>query len=397
MSKQLSVVLGLGIASLAACENVVIMPGGTTPPASQPGATDPTPAPEATPTPTPTPSPTLARAFAYSQSSTAGVIYQYAVDLGTGDLTPLATPTISAGSYLYYLDLDRTKDHLYAVNYSSHNVTGYSIDKQSGQLTSLGNFGLGGATNPGNIRLHPTRDCAYVANNGSGNVSAFSASGGALTHVANVATGGGATAIDVTPDGKYLYVANSSAQTVSIFEVESDCDLASVGTLSAGVTAPNDVRVHPNGQFLYVSNFSGATGSVSAFAIAGDGTLSAITGSPFLTGGDASYAIRFSDDGAYLFSANNRNVMSSSSVSVYGVNATSGALSLKSGSPVAHVGASFASLFKTFAYVMSYNQTDHVQLYDFNATSGALTPRAGWSAPVQGNEGYTIQFVPVYE
>jgi len=46
---------------------------------------------------------------------------------------------------------------------------------------------------------------------------------------------------------------------------------------------------------------------------------------------------------------------------------------------------------------MSYNQTDHVQLYDFNATSGALTPRAGWSAPVQGNEGYTIQFVPVYE
>jgi 6-phosphogluconolactonase len=57
---------------------------------------------------------------------------------------------------------------------------------------------------------------------------------------------------------------------------------------------------------LYVSNAhgGGGNGSVSAFSVAGDGTLSAIAGSPYPDGQTAPCWVEISHDGRYLFTVN---------------------------------------------------------------------------------------------
>jgi 6-phosphogluconolactonase (cycloisomerase 2 family) len=82
-----------------------------------------------------------------------------------------------------------------------------------------------------------------------------------------------------TPDGRFAYTANAGSASISALAVGADGSLDAVtpgrGTASTGAgSSPLDLDVSRDGKFLYV--LEGGSGNVMGFAIATDGTLAAI-------------------------------------------------------------------------------------------------------------------------
>jgi len=184
----------------------------------------------------------------------------------------------------------------------------------------------------------------YVNNNGSPNViSAFHFnSAGTLTPVpgAPFPTGGnGGLCFDIGstrtihPSGGRLYATNSASGNVSGFNIANDGSLTPVPgspfPMSAGGN-PIGVAASANGQFLFVGRgfFLMPFGSgIDVFQINADGSLTLVPGSPFGVGGGAGFDV--------LFDARRKNVISDVNnyeVSVFNA-AKTGALVPITGSP----------------------------------------------------------------
>lgn len=107
-------------------------------------------------------------------------------------------------------------------------------------------------------------------------VSSYAVSNGKLDVIsASVPTGQTAACwIAVSKNGKFAYSTNAGSGTVSAYRVGTDGSLSLIqgdaGITSDG-TSPIDAGVSNNGQYLYVLN--GRTHNISAFAIQADGTL----------------------------------------------------------------------------------------------------------------------------
>jgi 6-phosphogluconolactonase len=79
---------------------------------------------------------------------------------------------------------------------------------------------------------------------------------------------------------KYLYVANSEANTISLFTIASDGTLSQNTTPTPCGSGPNSAIVDPSGQYLLVTNYF--SNNISVFSIdSSSGALTAVAGSPF--------------------------------------------------------------------------------------------------------------------
>jgi 6-phosphogluconolactonase len=89
------------------------------------------------------------------------------------------------------------------------------------------------------------------------------------------------TGIAILPSKKFLYAANSFANTISIYSVASDGSLNLTGTpVPAGGSSPNLAVIDPSGKYLLVTN--NLSDNVSVFSIdASSGALTPTAGSPF--------------------------------------------------------------------------------------------------------------------
>ena len=110
-------------------------------------------------------------------------------------------------------------------------------------------------------------------------VSSYNVSNGGLAVVsASVPTGQTAACwIAVSKNGKFAYSTNAGSGSVSAYRVGTDGSLSLIagaaGSTGAG-SSPIDASVSNDGQYLYVLN--GAAHNISAFAIQADGTLQSI-------------------------------------------------------------------------------------------------------------------------
>ena len=110
-------------------------------------------------------------------------------------------------------------------------------------------------------------------------VSSYDVSNGGLAVIsASVPTGQTAACwIAVSKNGKFAYSTNAGSGSVSAYRVGTDGSLSLIDG-AAGLTgdgsSPIDATVSNNGQFLYALN--GRTHNISAFAIQADGTLQSI-------------------------------------------------------------------------------------------------------------------------
>jgi YVTN family beta-propeller protein len=111
-------------------------------------------------------------------------------------------------------------------------------------VTATVEVGLGG------VAVTPDGKFVYVANGGSNNVSVIDTAINTVT--ATVAVGLGPQGVAVTPDGKFVYVANKGSSTVSVIAAASNTVTATVGVEHS---AEHKVAVSSDGRFVYVANF----------------------------------------------------------------------------------------------------------------------------------------------
>jgi 6-phosphogluconolactonase (cycloisomerase 2 family) len=162
----------------------------------------------------------------------------------------------------------------------------YSIDATTGALSPLNPATLTTAfPYPGGITVDPTSSYAYLSNINGDSLSEYGiGANGTLSSLnpASVATGREPVFLAFDPTGKYAYEANytvdvsTAAGTVSQYAVGTAGQLTPLtpATITAGI-GPGWIAFDPFGKYAYVVNRGNGTlpGTVSAYAIGSDGTL----------------------------------------------------------------------------------------------------------------------------
>jgi 6-phosphogluconolactonase (cycloisomerase 2 family) len=271
--------------------------------------------------------------FLYVANSSDSSVHQFTINLTTGKLSAIGAGSAAAGTTPQQVAVTPEDNFAYATNFGTPSISGYSLNASTGALgtpptstsTGLaGPFGVLAATisaadflyvsdngatgqllsylitagalgvpssvhslgpvvavgTPGPLVIGLSNKFVYVTDLKLGVVSQFSTGVGPLSFVSSVATSSPGTpavglALATTPSSNlFLYVANQSANTVSIFSVNAVTGvLTLLGATSAILSAPTGVAVDPSGQFAYVTNQN--SGTVTQFSI--DSTTGALT------------------------------------------------------------------------------------------------------------------------
>ncbi|HTP67607.1 MAG TPA: beta-propeller fold lactonase family protein [Dongiaceae bacterium] len=259
------------------------------------------------------------------------------------------------GQFLYVLDLGGT-------------VAGFTINQADGSISTAAINTLPTGDNPVDILVakNATGTYLYVVNQGLGtagsqaSVSAYSidATGNltalnsgnpynnGVTDVTSLANYG-----TVDPNNAYLYVTNGTTDnSITVFTIKSD------GTLQAitgspfsvsGATNLVSVAVDPTDKYLYVADSPGSgNGNVYAFnVVTGGGIGTAITGSPFAVGPNP-FGIAIDPSGTFLAVVNTDDT--TSTISQFKLAPATGALTAPASPATPTVDAGNDALFITF-------------------------------------------------
>ncbi|HWM68394.1 MAG TPA: beta-propeller fold lactonase family protein [Steroidobacteraceae bacterium] len=229
-------------------------------------------------------------------------------------------------------------------------------------LSAGASYAVAVASQPTN----PAQTCTVT--NGTGAVNE--------SDIANIAI---ACTTDPTIFPRFVYVPTPNDHTVSIYAVDPTTSaLRARGYVVAGST-PNSVSLTPNGKFAYVPNLDSS--NVSAYTVdAASGNLVPVAGSPFATG-LVPFAASVHPSGRFVYTVNQGSATGDpGTLSVFGIDAASGALSTVPGSPYSANGRQPTAIVfdptGRFAYVP--NLLDNtVAAFSINQSTGAPTPIGG--------------------
>ncbi len=192
--------------------------------------------------------------------------------------------------------------------------------------------------------------------------------------------GSSASAAAVQTSTRFVYVANNSDNTISVYSENTASGQLQANNnyyyfVAAGIN-PISVTVDPTGQFAYVANFG--SNNVSAYRIdASTGALTAV-GAAVATGANPQ-SVTVDPTGQFAYVAN----YGSNDVSAYRIDASTGALTpIDCGGGIGCIGTNFAAGLSPssitvdptgrFAYVTN-RFANNVAAYSIDASTGALT------------------------
>ncbi len=320
------------------------------------------------------------------------LVSAYTIDLSTGVLTANGAG-VATGSAPSAMLLSPSGDALFIANSATNNVSTYTV-KSDGTLTA-GSSTLPTGMTPLNMAIDSAAHFLFVANQGlqvdpaSGTISVFSIQSGSLTEVAgspfrvaslSASSGPGPAAVAVTPDGKFLYVANQFDGTVTGFSVDASGVLTRLtpGATATVGTAPSGMGITPDGGFLYVAN-SGSS-DVSAFAVCNqvvtscsvptspDGTLTPVAGSPF-SAGLGPTSIVAAPSGKFLFVVDRQ----SNQISEYKLATGTGVLTANTQASISTGGTPVGVTLRAGTTIVSTTQGTTDYLYVANLGASTMT------------------------
>ncbi len=219
-----------------------------------------------------------------------------------------------------------------------------------------------------------------IAAAGTATVTVFNPppNGGSSNSLTFTTTTGGVDPQSIAVDsaGKFAYVADAVCDGgvvgyVSMYTINPATGaLASIGPpVSSQDTGTDSVAVDPFGKFAYVANWGDwddSAGSISVYTI--NATTGALT-SIGTTGGDGPLSVVAGPSGKFAYVPNRDGV------AIYTINATTGALTFIG--TIAVEGSVALDPSGKFAYVATASDTlgsaGNVSMYTINATTGALT------------------------
>jgi 6-phosphogluconolactonase len=298
--------------------------------------------------------------FLYDVDQNSGRIDGFSIDQTTGALTavpgspvtpqaseprvPIVDPT---GSFLYLTHLDSCGDDCTGAISAYKIGTDGSLTEISGSPYNTDYGTLGVAISPSGQFLYAMNgtNCCHTANSIS--VFQINSASGALTEVTGSPFSsplGTPLFPAFQPNGNFLYVITASeGNFLATFSIAA----SGAPTFMSGASyslgpSPQGIDVDSLDSFLYVADNgqSGPTGladgSISAFRMNGmDGTLSAVTGSPFTTTGSNPFQLAVDRSCRFLYTTNNNPSRGTAGDYVLGfaIDPNAGTLTAVPGSP----------------------------------------------------------------
>ncbi|MFZ5833274.1 MAG: lactonase family protein [Planctomycetota bacterium] len=271
----------------------------------------------------------------------AGAVSAFAIDPATGKLT-LLNQQPSGGPGPCHVAVDRSGKCVIVANYSGGSVSSMPIE-EDGKLGPPATFIQfeGSSVNPQrqkephahSANVDPANRFVFIADLGTDKIMVYrldAAAGKLQPHdppFASVEPGSGPRHFTFHPDGKYAYVLNELACTVTVFDYDADAGRLTakqtIGTLPEGFSEKNttsEVLVHPSGKFLYAANRG--HDSIAIFAVNPQtGELTAVGHEP--TQGSIPRNFGIDPTGQYLIVANQEG----NTVTVFRIDQSSGKLS----------------------------------------------------------------------
>ncbi|HYW47003.1 MAG TPA: lactonase family protein [Bryobacteraceae bacterium] len=260
--------------------------------------------------------------FLYAANENSnGTVSAFSIDAATGKLT-LLNQVSSKGSGPCHVALDKTGKWLFVANYNNGSAAAYPVqdDGKLGEATatvqhagSSANRQRQSGPHAHSANLSPDGKFVLYADLGLDQILAYRLDPTKGMDTANpvinkVAPGSGPRHFAFGPKGKFAYVCNEIADTVTVFSYEpASGTLKELQTVSmvpkdyTGAKSAAEIFVHPNGKFLYASNRG--HDSIVVFAIDGrKGTLTPVDWTP--TQGKTPRNFAIDPTGGYLFAAN---------------------------------------------------------------------------------------------
>jgi 6-phosphogluconolactonase len=277
------------------------------------------------------------------QGEKSGAVSAFAIDHATGKLT-LLNQISTRGGDPCYISFDKTGKYVLIANYAGGSVAVFPV-LEDGRLGEASGFiqHRGQGTNPErqegphahSIDLSPDNRFALVDDLGLDEtlVYRFDRGKGSLTadpksnaDAAKAEPGAGPRHLSFHPNGRFVYVINEMASTVSVFRYDATVGgLQKLQTISAlpkdfsGHSEAAEIQVHPSGKFLYASNRG--HDSIAVFAI--DRNIGVLTPVQYVpTKGGNPRHFEIDPTGSLLFAANEK----SDNIVVFHINSRSGRL-----------------------------------------------------------------------
>jgi len=236
----------------------------------------------------------------------------------------------------------------YVANYGDGTISQYTINPSTGTLTpktpaTVPSIVGNAMSLPTSIAVNPNGKYAYVANSSAG-ISQFTIGPGGVLQSMNPATissgtsGYSPTSVAVDPSGKYLYAVNSAGSEVAQFTIDpANGTLTSMSTPTVCTFSPPSIpcalhssvyayiTVDPTGNYVYVADQG--NDQVEQFSIGVNGGLSPIgTGSISTVANSNPISIGFDPAGKYAYVVN----YGDGTISQYTINPSTGALAFAS-------------------------------------------------------------------
>jgi 6-phosphogluconolactonase len=258
------------------------------------------------------------------------------------------------------------------------------IDGATGAIT-LGTHTVATVnTSPNGLALLPSKKFLYVANSADNSISIFNVGSDGTLTLSGTPTPAGSSPFGVVidPSGKYLLVTNSLSNDVSVFSIDSGSGAltAVAGSPFPANTNPTEILITPSGNAVYVAN--PGIGTVTAYSFSSStGALTQVPGSPFISGAGAS-GLAVDGSGRFLYVANpsalNPLVSTIGNISGFNIDAVSGTLTPILGSPfTSTVGMSPSAITVDpsgrFVYAVTPGSSFSIWCFAITSTNGQLT------------------------
>ncbi|MDB4944109.1 MAG: 6-phosphogluconolactonase [Labilithrix sp.] len=258
----------------------------------------------------------------------ASLVRGFAFDPATGALTPTNTQP-SGGAGPAHVSLDPTGAFVMVANYTGGTMAVFPIDP-SGAIGAASDTRASGAMSH-YAATDPSGDAVFVPALGANHVAQYrlDRTTGKLTDNGTAAppAGSGPRHLSFHPGGKWAYLVNETASTVTTFDhdkatarltAKQTISALAPGQPTAGVSGA-EIFVHPNGKLVYAS--TRGFDAIALFTIdPGTGMLTRVSSTP--TGNKRPRSFGIDPDGTRLYAGN----QDANEVVGFAIDPTTGAL-----------------------------------------------------------------------
>jgi 6-phosphogluconolactonase len=200
------------------------------------------------------------RKFIFAANYGKGKIFVYKInEKAFPDPTPIQE--IKTEPRAHSVIFDRNERFLYAPHTAPNKIFQFAFNSKTGALTPLKPEAVAAPKDaePRHAALHPKLNIFYVSNERNMTVSAYKQDpvSGQLSLLQTIPTltekfTGKATCSDIkiTPDGKFLFVANRGPDSIACIALDKNGKMKMTKTVKTG-KIPRYILVDPSGRFLY--------------------------------------------------------------------------------------------------------------------------------------------------